>query len=167
MTKSWGESASESRKRAPDCLRLLLVQPLEHHGDREDVARLEGDLLAPVRIEEALAVEADDPPDQLAERGVRCRLDRHERRAEKFRQGMGPQREPGHHAEATAIAALDPRNRSGWVQVLAILTAPSAVTTSALSRLAAAIPYAFEKLPKPPLWIRLATPTVRHPPPWT
>ena len=63
-------------ERAPDCLRLLLVQPLEHHGDRKDVARPEGDLLAPVRIEEALAVEADDPADQPAERGVRRRLDR-------------------------------------------------------------------------------------------
>ena len=29
----------------------------------------------------------------------------------------------------------------------------------------AANPYLFEKLPKPPLWISPATPTVRHPPP--
>jgi len=59
------------------------------------------------------------------------------------------------------------QNRSGLVQRLAIRTAPSAVTISASSRLAAAIPYAFEKLPKPPLWIRPATPTVMQPPPWT
>jgi hypothetical protein len=35
---------------------------------------------------------------------------------------------------------LIPQNRSGFVQALAILTAPSAVTISASSKLAAAIP---------------------------
>ena len=108
MLKSCAESASQSRNGRQTRLRLLLVQPLEHHGDREDVVRPEGDLLAPVRIEEALAVEADDPADQPTERGVRRRLDRHERRSEEFRQIMGPQRKPGHHTEATATAALEP-----------------------------------------------------------
>jgi hypothetical protein len=30
---------------------------LEHHGDSKDIARAEGDLLAPVRVEEAFPVE--------------------------------------------------------------------------------------------------------------
>jgi hypothetical protein len=44
---------------------------------------------------------------------------------------------------------------------------PSAVTIFASSRLTAAKPYAFEKLPKPPPRMSPATPTVVQPPPWT
>ena len=53
------------------------------------------------------------------------------------------------------------------MQPLTVRIFPSAVTTSASSRLAAAIPYRLEKLPNPPLWMRPATPTVAQPPPWT
>src|SRR6516162_8989272 len=44
-----------------------------------------------------------------------------------------------------------PQKRSGFVQALAMRATPSAVTTSASSNPAAARPYFFEKLPKPPL----------------
>ena len=76
MLKSCGESASQSRKGRQNCLRLLLVQPFEHHRDREDIARPEGDLLAPVWAEQAIAVEADDLTDQVTEGYVRRCLDR-------------------------------------------------------------------------------------------
>ena len=62
---------------------------------------------------------------------------------------------------------FSPQKSSGSEQALATRTLPSAVTTSASRRLAAAMPKCFEKLPKPPLWIRPATPTVQQPPPWT
>jgi hypothetical protein len=59
---------------------------LEHHGDRENIARPEHDLLAPVRIEQVPAVEADDLADQAAERSVRRRFDRREYHAKELRQ---------------------------------------------------------------------------------
>jgi hypothetical protein len=58
---------------------------LEYHGDRQDVARSEDELLAPVRIEQALAVEADYPADQSSKGSVRCCFDRCEYRTEEFR----------------------------------------------------------------------------------
>src|SRR5262249_56011914 len=60
---------------------------------------------------------------------------------------------------------LSAQKRSGCEQALTILTSPSAVTISASKRFAAAIPYAFEKIPKPPPRIRPATPPVIQPPP--
>src|SRR5215468_3557223 len=62
---------------------------------------------------------------------------------------------------------LSAQNRSGLRAALAIRTAPSAVTTSASSRFAAAVPKPFEKAPKPPPCTRPATPTVVQPPPCT
>ena len=59
------------------------------------------------------------------------------------------------------------QKRSAFVQALQMRTVPSAVTTSACSRLAAASPKALEKLPNPPLCTRPATPTVMQPPPCT
>ena len=52
------------------------------------------------------------------------------------------------------------QNRSGLVRALAMRTWPSAVTTSASSSDAAAVPEFFEKLPNPPPWTSPATPTV-------
>src|SRR5262249_9574492 len=62
---------------------------------------------------------------------------------------------------------LSAQNRSGFWAALAVRTAPSAVTTSASSRFAAAVPKPFEKAPKPPPCTRPATPTVGQPPPCT
>ena len=53
------------------------------------------------------------------------------------------------------------------MQAFTTRTTPSAVTTSASSMLAAAIPYRLEKLPKPPPRTSPGTPTVMHPPPCT
>ncbi len=57
------------------------------------------------------------------------------------------------------------QKRSGWVHALATRIFPSAVTTSASRRPAAARPKFFENEPKPPPWISPPTPTVQHPPP--
>jgi hypothetical protein len=51
----------------PNLLRLLLVEPLEDHRDPEAVPRPKDHLLPPLRIEEALVVQADDTRDQGAE----------------------------------------------------------------------------------------------------
>src|SRR5215203_4285241 len=48
-------------ERAPGGLRLLLIEALEHHRDVEDIPRAEGDLFAPMRVEQRLAVESNDP----------------------------------------------------------------------------------------------------------
>jgi hypothetical protein len=62
---------------------------------------------------------------------------------------------------------LRAQNSSRLRTGLAIRTAPSAVTTSASSRFAAAVPNPLEKLPNPPPRTSPATPTVVQPPPWT
>jgi hypothetical protein len=59
------------------------------------------------------------------------------------------------------------QKRSGFVHALATRIFPSAVTTSASRRLAAARPNIFEKLPNPPPPRKPMTPTVVQPPPWT
>src|SRR5262245_50583482 len=60
----------------PDVLRMLLVEPLEDHRDPQEVPRPKGHLLPPVRIEEALVVQADDASDQGAEGRLRGSSDR-------------------------------------------------------------------------------------------
>ena len=94
-------------ERAPGGLRLLLIETLEHHRDVEDVPRAEGDLLAPMGVEQRLAVEGDDLANQSPKRVVRCRLDGREHRAEELRQVVRSQRELGHDTEAPATASLD------------------------------------------------------------
>ena len=74
MLKSCGESASQSK----------------NGRQREGVAGPEGDLLAPVRVEQPFAVEAHDLADEPAERGVRACLDRREHGAEELRQVVFP-----------------------------------------------------------------------------
>src|SRR5438067_1533669 len=60
------------------------------------------------------------------------------------------------------------QNRSWFWHAFATTTCPSAVTTSASSMLAAAMPYAFDQLPNPPPCMNPpAAPTEVHPPPWT
>src|SRR5215218_7276632 len=58
VLRSGGQPVEE---RAPDGLRLLLIETLEHHRDVEDVPWAEGDLLAPMGGKQCLAVEGDDP----------------------------------------------------------------------------------------------------------
>ena len=94
-------------KRPPDILRLLFVQPLRNHGDRQRVVGAEVHALAPVGIEQPVAIEIDEAADQSAVGGVGCRGDRHERAAEPVRQFVGTQREAGHNTETAATATLD------------------------------------------------------------
>src|SRR4030095_15227149 len=65
----------------PDVLGLLLVEPLEDHGDPERVPRTKDHLSPPVRIEEALVVQADGTRDQSAKGRIRGSPDRSKHRA--------------------------------------------------------------------------------------
>lgn len=94
-------------ERAPDGFRLLLREPVENHRHLQHVARPQDDLLAPMRIEQRLAVEANDPGNQPAEGSLRCCLDGHIDGAEERRQFMRAQREPGDDTEAAATAPLE------------------------------------------------------------
>ena len=91
-------------------------------------------------IEQALAVEAEHLADQTAEGRIRGRLEGRKHGAEEGWQVVRFQREPGHDPEAAPTTAFDRPEQVRWVQALAIRTAPSAVTISASSRLAAARP---------------------------
>src|SRR5262245_21139423 len=91
----------------PDALCLLLVEALEHHGDPDRVARPQHDLLAPMRVEEAVPIEAKGSGDELAECRVGRRLDPAKDGAEVVRQLARSEREPGDDAKAAAAATLD------------------------------------------------------------
>jgi hypothetical protein len=65
------------------------------------------DLLSPVRVQQALAVERNHLLDQRQIGGIRPGCDRGDHRAEIVRQGMGTQRQPGGDAEGPASAALE------------------------------------------------------------
>ena len=93
-----------------------------------------------MRIEQRLAIEFDDFAYKPAEGIFRCCLDGREHSTEEVRQTVRPQREPGHDAKAPAAAPLDPPEQVRVCAGVGDLTAPSAVTISASSRLAAAIP---------------------------
>ena len=63
---------------------------------------------------------------------------------------MGVQRQPGDDPEGPAAAALEGPEQLPVPDRVGDRTAPSAVTTSASSRFAAAVPNPLEKLPNPP-----------------
>ena len=124
----------------PQRLRLLLAQTLEHHRKAQDVPRLEPGLLAPVRVEEPFVVEA-------MKRAIRSR------KAVSELALMVPKTAPKYSGSSRVLSVsrvttpklpppppLSAQNKSGLVQALATFTAPSAVTTSASSRPAAARP---------------------------
>ena len=93
----------------------IAVEALEHHGDAQDVVAAEGHLLAPLRIEELLAIEGDEALDQVAVGGIRLGSHVHEHGAEELGQLARPEREPRDDAEAAAAAALQaPRTGPGW-----------------------------------------------------
>src|SRR5215469_14499133 len=100
-------AANPVQEGLPHSLRLLLVEALRDHTDGEDIARPQCDALTPVRIEEALAVELEKPPEQLPERGIRCRLDRQQRTTEQRRELVGSECEFGDDPKAAASSALD------------------------------------------------------------
>jgi hypothetical protein len=63
-------------KRSPDCLGLLLVQPLKHHPDLEAIAEPQRGDLPPVWIEEIVGIKVDELTDQPAKGGVGEGVDR-------------------------------------------------------------------------------------------
>ena len=72
------------------------------------------DLLAPVGVEESLAVEADDATCQTAECHRRMGLDRSENYSERRRELTRPERDSGHDAEGASAATLE-RPEQVWV----------------------------------------------------
>jgi hypothetical protein len=166
-SKSFGLASSASKNGCHAATAAPAREALEHHRDLQRVVAAQPQLLAPVRADQTLRAEVERQPDQLAERRIRGRLDGQVDRAERLGQRMHAQGQSRDDAEVAATAALQGPEQIGWVQALARRSWPSAVTTSASSRLPAAVPNAFEKLPKPPLCTSPATPTVMQPPPCT
>src|SRR5580658_5597178 len=124
-------------ERAPRLRRLLPVEPLAHHGKLQRVVRADRALIVPHAA-----------PKNCGSSWVRS-----------VRRVTTPQLPPP--------PPLSAQKRSGCEQLLTTSARPSAVTTSASSSPAAAVPKALEKLPKPPLCTRPATPTLVQPPPCT
>jgi hypothetical protein len=73
----------------------MLVEALEHHRNRQNAARAEGQLLAPVRIEERLRVEFDNLRVEAPVGLVGRRLDGREHPAQKLRQRVRAQSDAG------------------------------------------------------------------------
>ncbi len=69
---------------------------------------MEGDRLAPVRIDQALPAQPRKTIDQAAEGGIGMRLEGRKHRAELIGQLAHPQPNPGHHAEGAATALQRP-----------------------------------------------------------
>ncbi len=110
------------------------------HADLQHIVRPELGLLAPVIVEKLLMVEGDKLADETAVRLPRCGLDIEVRGSEKFGKLPHPQ---GHlliTPKLAASAAFNAQKRSGFVQAFAMRIFPSAVTTSASSKPAAAVP---------------------------
>ena len=59
-------------ERLPNALCLPLIQPLERHGDIKGVILAEGGAFAPMRIQQAVSIEADESVDESAESGIRA-----------------------------------------------------------------------------------------------
>ena len=86
----------------PRRLGLMLVEALEHHRNRQNAARGEDKLLAPVWIEERLRVKLDRLANEPAIGVVGGRLDRREHDAERLRKLVRAQRDAGDDAEPAA-----------------------------------------------------------------
>ena len=86
----------------------MLVEALEHHRNRQHAARGEDKLFAPVRIEKRLRVEFDNLRDKAPVGLVGRRLYGREHSAQKFRQRVGAQSDPGDDAEPAAAALQRP-----------------------------------------------------------
>ena len=104
---------SSRRTAATPLSRHRRSMPWNTMASLEHVVGPERHLLAPLRIEQALAIEGDEALDQAPVGGVRLGLHRRERAAEELRQLAGAQGEPGHHAQAAAAAALQAPEQVG------------------------------------------------------
>src|SRR5271168_4849199 len=96
------------KKRLPDHLGLLLVEPLKNHPDLEAIAEPQVDDLSPAWIEEIVGIELDELTDQPAKGGVGKSVDRCRNRAKERRQVMRFEGEPSNDAKAAATAAFEP-----------------------------------------------------------
>ena len=135
-----GRRRHRVEERAPDGLRLAAVEALEHHRDRRGRCRGRKRICSPqCGLNSARAVEVDDLADQPAERRRPTPPGSSVFTAPKI-SGRACVRSVSRVTtpKLPPPPPLSAQNSSGCVQALAIRTAPSAVTTSASSRLAAA-----------------------------
>ena len=105
--KSSGEPVTPSKKGLPNALRRRLSEILRHQLQGEDTIFLEDDLLAPMRVEQFIAVELQQPADQSTIGGIRMSLDGGVEGTEQRRQRMGFKGQPRDDAETAAASALD------------------------------------------------------------
>ncbi len=96
-------SGDPIEERFPDRLRLLLIEALEDHSDR-DVAAPDQDLLAPMRIEKRLRIKFDGFGDKATIGVVRGRVNSRGYCTEKFGKLVCAQ---GHARDDTEPAAKD------------------------------------------------------------
>ena len=135
-----GELRQPAEERLPDFSRLFRVQSKMNHADFELVVRREVRLFAPMIVEESFAVEGNEAADEAAigssEEALTVKL------APPASSGRSRTRRVN-LLTAPKVPPPPPfraQNRSELVQEFAIRTLPSAVTTSASRRPAAAIP---------------------------
>src|SRR5208337_2002202 len=101
-----GRSGHRVEKRTPDRLRLLPIEALEEHRNRNRATWRKGDPFAPMRIEKRLAIEFDDLGDEATVGVVGRRLDDSENRAEEIWKLVRAQSDAGDDSEP-ASAALE------------------------------------------------------------
>ena len=92
-----------------------------------------------MRVHQAVGVEINEVSYQRSEGGVRRGVNAGADEAEAVWRLMCPQRQPRYDTETAAASALEGPEQIG-MQALAMRTIPSAVTTSASNRDAAAVP---------------------------
>src|SRR5262249_22309936 len=102
-----GSACDPAEEGFPDGFGLRLVEPLTRHLDIERVPGPDLYDLAPMRVVQALAVEADEPTDQLAEGRARRRANRYGDEAEERRQIMSAKGYSRDHAEGAATTPLE------------------------------------------------------------
>ena len=105
--KSSGEPVTPSKKGFQISLRRRLSEILRHQLQGEDTIFLEDELLPPMRVEQIIAVELQQPADQSTIGGIRMSLDGGVEGTEQRRQRMGFKGQPGDDAETAAASALD------------------------------------------------------------
>src|SRR5690348_6518145 len=93
-------------KRLPDLASLSSIQSMRNHFYFERVVGPDLGLLAPMVIEQMLAVEAHELADQPLESLIRFGLDLEVGGAEKLWQLVKTHCHPAHHAEGAPSAAL-------------------------------------------------------------
>src|SRR5689334_3296220 len=94
-------------ERLPHTLHLTGIEPVRKHHDLERVVVPNTRLFAPVVIEEALAIEAQELPDEPPIRVVRACADFEVRDAEEFRKLVKFDSQLAHNTKGSAATAFE------------------------------------------------------------